>query len=269
MCHILRNSYTKKQHAHLLTLVLIVFVPPVWGETLMVADAAPRWMHWGAWSILALHIAGGAVGIVSGLIASGARKGRKLHRISGTLFFRAMFISYVIAAVVSPLMTTGQRPNFVAGVLALYLLLSGVSAARRRNFTASYVERLGLFAALFVTGMGVWFAAIGLHSASGTVDGSPPQAFLIFVLFGAIAIYGELRVLVKKKLSEVERQRRHLWRMCASFFIASGSLFLGQSQLFPNWFNESILPSLLAFTPLMVMIYFIAPLNLLLRRSNK
>ena len=66
--------------------------------------------------------------------------------------------------------------------------------------------------------------------------------FAIFVIAGLAALCGEINTLIKKTLSPLARQRRHLWRMCASFFIASGSFFLGQPQVFPTWFNDSLLP---------------------------
>ncbi|MEM7020904.1 MAG: hypothetical protein AAF512_26625, partial [Pseudomonadota bacterium] len=71
------------------------------------------------------------------------------------------------------------------------------------------------------------------------------------------AVYGEARVLMKGQLSNADRVKRHLWRMCASFFIASGSFFVGQPQVFPVWFNATPLPDLLAFAPIIIMIYFL------------
>ena len=243
------------------TFALCVLAAPAFGETLQVPDDAPPWMHLGAAALLWLHIGGGVIGIVTGAIASAARKGRRLHRLSGRWFFGGMLVAYVVAAAVAPFLANGQRPNFVAGILALYLLLSGVSAAWRRDFRASYREKLGLVAALFVTGMGAWFAYTASQSPTGTVDGSPPQAFVLFMVFGLAGIVGEVRVLTRGTLSNTARQKRHLWRMCGSFFIAAASLFLGQPQVFPAWFNESFLPALLAFTPLMVMAVWLARLS--------
>ncbi len=250
-----------KKYARLLVCPVFLFVTPAWGDTLQVPDDAPSWVHFGATALLLLHIGGGVVGIVSGAIASTVRKGRKAHKISGRVFFGGMLVAYVIAAVVAPFIASGQRPNFVAGILALYLLLWGVSAAWRRNFQASLWEKVGLAAALFVTAMGGWFAYTAAQSPSGTVDGSPPQAFVVFVVLGLAAVVGEIRVLIRGALSNVERQKRHLWRMCGSFFIAAGSLFFGQPQVFPVWFNESLLPDLLSFAPLFVMIYWLVRLS--------
>lgn len=218
---------------------------------------APAWAHLGATTILVLHIAGGAIGILTGWIASASKKGQNLHRISGRTFFVAMFVSYLIAACVAPFLNDDARPNTVAGILALYLLLSGLAAARRRPFRASRAERIGLLVALFITAMGAWFAFESFQGPAGTVDGSPPEAFAVFIITGCFAVFGEVRLLMRGQLSNADRIKRHLWRMCASFFIASGSFFVGQPQVFPVWFNETPLPNLLSFAPIIIMAYFL------------
>ncbi|MEM1435298.1 MAG: hypothetical protein AAGG11_14660 [Pseudomonadota bacterium] len=240
-----------------LILALLAAGSTATAATLQVPEEAPFWMHTGAMLLLVTHIAGGAIGIASGVVASTAKKGQRLHRSSGRIFYGAMFISYLIAGGVAPFIADGRRPNFIAAILALYLLLSGVNAARRRTFTAGAAEKLGLGVALLVTAMGLTFAYLGAQSDTGTIDGSPPQAFVIFVIAGLAALGGEINALVRTTLSPLARQRRHLWRMSASFFIASGSFFLGQSQVFPAWFNDSLLPPLLAFLPLFVMVYWL------------
>lgn len=214
--------------------------------------------------LLYAHIGGGAIGLAAGLTASLSRKGAKMHRAAGTVFVAAMFISYLVAAGLAPFAAHGQRPNFVAAVMALYLLVTGVMAAQRKPFCAGIAEKVGLVIALLITGLGVVFMIIGNNSDSGTIDGTPPQAFIIFIVSGSVAAIGELNVIVRGKLSEQSRVVRHLWRMCASFFIASASLFLGQPQVFPDGFNASIVPSLLAFFPLVVL--FIWVLKTRLRR---
>lgn len=57
--------------------------------------------------------------------------------------------------------------------------------------------------------------------------------------------------------------------MCSSFFLASGSLFLGQPQVFPAWFNASPLPFLLAFAPIMALVYWMAKTRLSARRGGQ
>lgn len=243
-----------------LACALVVGASAAYAVRLEVSPGASVWVHLGASILLYSHIGGGAVGLVAGATAIASRKGGPIHRRAGKVFLVSMFIAYLIGAFVAPFLSEGQRPNFVAAILALYLLITGVMTARRRHFQASIMEKIGLAVALLITGMGVLFAYMGANSVSGTVDGSPPQAFVIFIVAGSIAAAEEIYVLVRRKLSEVARKIRHLWRMCFSLFLASGSLFLGQPQVFPDWFNGSILPSLLALAPVLILLGWVIKL---------
>ena len=109
---------------------------------------------------------------------------------------------------------------------------------------------------------------MGAASPTGTVDGSPPQAFILFAVAGSAAAAGELNVILRRGLSGAARIARHLWRMCFSWFIAAGSLFLGQPQVFPDWFNASPLPVLLAFTPLIAMVTWLIIVRFVWRRAG-
>ena len=169
----------------------------------------------------------------------------------------AMVVAYAIGAGVAPFLDTGQRPNFIAGIMALYLLISGALAARRRDTKAGAPEVIGLIIALSITAAGVILMQMGSASPSGTVDGSPPQAFFLFTIAGAFAAAGELHVLVRRQLSNVSRIARHLWRMCFSLFIASGSFFLGQQQVFPEALQDSVLLYAIALSPLPVMLFWL------------
>jgi hypothetical protein len=239
----------------LFTLMVCIFLITA-GDThatkLEVGAESSAWAHLFADAILYLHIGGGAVGILAGITASVTRKGGMFHRTAGKIFFVSMFIAYFIGAAVAPFLADGQRPNFIAAVLALYLLITGVSAARRRDFKAGLAEKIGLAIALIITGMGVLFMYVGSTSESGTVDGSPPQAFILFIVVGSIAAADELNAILRGTLANTARVARHLWRMCISFFIASASLFLGQPQVFPTWFSETIFPVIFAITPIVV-----------------
>lgn len=229
---------------------------PATAETLKIQDTAPSWMHVGATLLLFGHIGGGALGLGSGLMAGFSRKGGRMHRISGKVFFVSMFVAYLIGAGVAPFLETGQRPNFVAGILALYLLVSGAAAARTKAVQSGWPIWLGAMTALLITTLGVTFFLMGAGHETGTVDGSPPQAFVLFIVAGGAALIGEASLIWRKRLIGKARIARHLWRMCASFFFASGSLFFGQPQVFPDWFNASLLPLLCGFLPLFLLVFF-------------
>lgn len=223
-------------------------------DNLQARPGDPLWMHIGADALLYAHIGGGAVGLLSGLVAIAAPKGRRVHRTAGAVFLLSMFVTYLIGAGVAPFLETGQRPNFVAGVMALYLLITGWLAAKQRvEICAGLVHYAGLAFALGLVAMGAVFAWMGSQSETGTVDGSPPQAFILFMVAGGVAAAGELHVILRKSIRGAARTARHLWRMCFSMFIASGSLFFGQPQVFPQWFHDTTLPIWLGFAPLFAM----------------
>lgn len=113
---------------------------------------------------------------------------------------------------------------------------------------------MGLVLALSITAAGLSFMYIGSQSPTGTVDGAPSESFILFILAGGIASIGEINVLIRKTLTPTSRIVRHLWRVCFSFFIASGSLFFGQAAFFPDWFNANLLPIALGFYPFMVLL---------------
>ena len=98
---------------------------------------------------------------------------------------------------------------------------------------------------------------MGASSPTGTVDGSPAQAFIAFALVGAAAALGELNVILRRTITGAARVSRHLWRMCFSLFIASGSFFLGQQRFMPEWIRGSPILLVCALAPLVAMIFWL------------
>lgn len=253
--------------------LLILALPLIAGvaqaDNLEAPPGAPLWMHLGAGLLLWAHIGGGAVGLVSGTVAIASRKGRTVHRAAGAVFLGAMLVTYAIGAGVAPFLESGQRPNFVAGIMALYLLITGWLAARERvEVRAGAAQYFGLAFALCLVAQGATFAWMGSQSESGTIDGSPPQAFYLFMIAGTFAAAGELHVILRGSIRGAARTARHLWRMCFSMFIASGSLFFGQPQVFPKWFHETTLPVWLGFAPILAMIVWLVIVRLPRRRGT-
>lgn len=236
---------------------LILLPVPAFAETLQAPPGAPAWMHLGADALLWAHIGGGAIGILTGAVAILSRKGESVHRAAGTLFFAAMFACYLVGAGVAPFLEEGQRVNTVAGVMALYLLLSGWMTVRTAETRASPWHAVSLIVALCVAAAGGYFMHLGSLSPTGTIDGSPPQAFGLFMIAGTFAALGEANVLLRGRIAGAARIARHLWRMCFSLFIASGSFFLGQMQVMPLWLQDHPVLYVLALAPLAALAFYI------------
>lgn len=230
-----------------LILLPLVITEPAFAERLQVDADAPFALRLGADILLYAHIGGGALGLISGTIAVLSPKGRPVHRAAGKVFFVSMFVSFLVGAGVAPFLETGQRPNTIAGILSLYLLLTSWRAARQDDRQTGWVEYAGLAAALLSAAVGLLFMQQGAADPSGTVDGSPPQAFVLFAVAGLAGAYGDIRMLIRGRIAGTPRIVRHLWRMCTAFFIASGSFFLGQEQVLP----EAMVGSLAQFGPVL------------------
>jgi hypothetical protein len=63
-------------------------------------------------------------------------------------------------------------------------------------------------------------------------------------------------MLLRGGLSGRQRLVRHFWRMCFGWFIATISFFLGQQQVFPAWLRGSVVLLVLAFLPLLFLVYW-------------
>lgn len=168
-----------------------------------------------------------------------------------------MTIMAAIGASVSPFLPIPQRANVVAGLLTLYLVVSAWSAVRHTQVVAARLDVAGLVVALTTIATGVLWAVQASYSPSGTLDGSPPQAFYVFILMGTFAAVGDIKLLVKGRLSAAPRLSRHLWRMCAALFIAAGSFFLGQQRVMPVWMRGSPWLFVPTFAPLVLMVYWL------------
>ena len=183
-----------------------------------------------------LHVAAGLIAIASGAVALYALKGSWLHRQSGSIFVYSMLVMSGLGAAMAVLRS--QRLNVVAGGLTFYLVATGLLAVRRR------IRWLDAGAML----VAVAIAIVGLMS--------PASSF-----FGAVALLaavGDVRLIRAGDLQGPRRLARHLWRMCFAMFVATGSFFLGQAEVFPEPIR--IVP-LLALPVLLVaglMLYWLA-----------
>ena len=92
---------------------------------------------------------------------------------------------------------------------------------------------------------------------------SPAGRAPVFILAGLCLVAGllDLRVVLRRRLTAGERIRRHLWRMCFAFFIATGSFFLGQQKVMPVAVRGSPVLFALAFAPFLVMAFWLVRLR--------
>lgn len=225
---------------------------------LHVSPGSPWWVVIGAQIILVTHISGGCIGILSGAVALIARKGERLHRAAGTVFFVSMLVTAAIGAVVGPFLPVPQWDSVANGVITFYLVASSWLTVRRKECTVGRAEKVGLAAALGVAAYGAACALVAINSPTGTIGDAPPAAFLIFFLLGAIGAAGDIKVIVRGGISGAGRISRHLWRMCTALTIATFTFATQPKamQFVPAFLHGT--PSLvLAALPLFALVFWL------------
>jgi hypothetical protein len=64
-------------------------------------------------------------------------------------------------------------------------------------------------------------------------------------------------MLVRGGVFGAHRIVRHLWRMCFGLFIATGSFFIGQQQVFPAFLRKTNVLFVPAILPLILLIFWL------------
>jgi hypothetical protein len=67
----------------------------------------------------------------------------------------------------------------------------------------------------------------------------------------------DLRMILRGGISGPPRLARHIWRMCTALFVATGSFFIGQPQVFPAALRGSPILFSLGLAPLGFMIFWL------------
>lgn len=186
--------------------------------------------------VLTLHISAGGIGLLSGTAAILSRKGARLHRMAGNVFFVSMLIMSAIGAAVSPFLPQPQWDNVIAGTLTFYLVATSWVTVRRNEGSVGHFEMGAFIVSLSVAVAGVM---LGLQAANNST------IFFVFATIAALAAAGDLKMISRRGVFGAQRIARHLWRMCFALLLAAISFFLGQSQIFP----ASVRGSGLLFVP--------------------
>jgi hypothetical protein len=205
--------------------------------------------------LLALHIAAGIMGLLSGTAAMVFRKGSRRHGLAGDVFVVSMLTMAACAVWLAIL--KHQPGNVVGGVFTFYLVATAWMTARRRDGSTSLFD----WAALMIPLLGgtiLWISGVELARSHVTATDGVPVGIRFFM--GSVmllAAAGDLRMMAGGAVTGGRRIVRHLWRMCFGLFIATGSFFLGQQQVFPMFVRGSNVLFVPAILPLVLMIFWL------------
>jgi hypothetical protein len=206
-----------------------------------------------------LHIGGGTIGLVSGLIAAFARKGGYHHRKAGIVFLVSMLVMATSAAYLA-IAVPGQIVNLFIGTFVFYLVTTAWITVRRTEGTIGLSEKVALFVALCLCAP---FAILAFQLATGHApffrSAVPFKGPVLIAIYGftsvlALAAIGDARVVLAKGVSGAPRIARHLWRMCLGLTLAVGSFF---TNALPRLLPGPIHVTTIFFIPQLLVLGFL------------
>ena len=178
--------------------------------------------------ILAIHICGGVLGLVSGAAALAFRKGSRQHKLAGKLFIVSMLTMAVGATFLA--IQKHESGNIGGGILTFYTVLTAWLTVRRAEGTISKSDWIVLLIPLAL-GLLTWFSGLEkLRIPGAPKDGVPAGMNFFLGSIMLLAAAGDVRMLLRGGVTGTTRIARHLWRMCFGLFIATGSFFLGPAN---------------------------------------
>ena len=193
--------------------------------------------------IVISHLLVGSIGLLSGVTALSSRKGSRLHRMAGRLFFVSMLST--AASGVYMAFSQSEPNNAIAGIITIYLLITALMTVWRREGKTGVFEIAAFLCAATGGAAAFNFAIDAVQSGTAMLGGIP---YLIFASIVSLAAVLDLSVIVRRGIAGKQRIARHLWRMHLGFAAAVGSFFPGQLQVFPAFVRETK-PFILLFTP--------------------
>ena len=218
-------------------------------------------------TMLAVHIAGGAIAILSGAVAIWSRKGERVHRAFGAIFVIAMLVMASTATYMA--IQLGQTGNTFAGPLVLYLVSTAWMTVKRKENTIGTFEYVAFVIALAGAAL---FLYSGIRDLGAPADllgsgGVPTRTLGGAATFLGIALLlaalFDLKVILRRGIAGAARIARHLWRICLAFFIATGSFFIGQQKIMPEWILQGRpLLFALGFAPLAFLVFWMIRVRL-------
>jgi len=176
--------------------------------------------------LIIAHIAGGATGLLSGTVAAIAKKGQRIHKLSGVVFFFGMLCSSITAIIISQLPDHKNLFLMAVGGFTFYMILSGYRAIWLKRNSKKQLNVIGTFDYLlmfFAAAFGLFLIALSVTEVrAGRMFGVVPLVFGLVCMNYAMLDY---RLIAGKTTVKLSWISNHITRMMGAL-IASYTAFL-------------------------------------------
>lgn len=178
--------------------------------------------------MLVLHIAGGTIALISGLVAMLTTKGSKPHRLAGKIYFGGMTAVFVGAVVVA----IGHHKDFLlmVGFFSYYLTVRGYRVLSLKKLNQGQKPVLVDWAiisvsAIFILALFVW-GIWALTSGSGMgVTG------IVFGTIGSVFLFQDVRSFIRPPKEKMHWWFTHIGSMAGSYISAITAFVVVNIQL--------------------------------------
>lgn len=193
-------------------------------------------------TLLALHVAGGATALLTGLLAMFAKKGGKLHTLVGRIYYWAMVDVFVTVLGICALFPTKTFYHFflMLSIVSFYPSFSGkrVLRLKKKGTRPELLDRVAAWT-LLICGLGMWaYGGWMLYSTTNTFMA------VLFFFFGLISVKNgrnDIRLYAGKiELEKMHWFYSHLSRMLNSYAAALTAFLVNIGPRFlpdgtPDW----------------------------------
>jgi uncharacterized membrane protein len=188
--------------------------------------------------IIYIHVPLGGIALLTGGISLIAKKGNRIHKKSGKIFFYSMLFSAISAFLISIFPNHESPFLFSIGLFSAYFLISGLRSLnyKKKNFELRTDKIIAYL--IFLTGISMILYPIILYS----------KVNIILSIFGTVGIIFGFRDLMLFRDNERLKKnwlKLHLGKMTGGY-IAAVSAFFVVNQILPgiwNWFVPGIVGS--------------------------
>jgi len=132
---------------------------------------------------LGLHIAGGTLSLLTGLVALITQKGQRAHRLSGRLFAGAMALVFVSALVLA--IAKGLTFLLMVAFFSFHMVLRGYRALYLKK---QYLGMRMALADILINGIGGLFNACLLFWGISRLTGGFHYIFVVAIFFGLLGV---------------------------------------------------------------------------------
>ncbi|BDX04841.1 DUF2306 domain-containing protein [Planctobacterium marinum] len=192
--------------------------------------------------LIAAHVILGSLAFVVGGLALIAKKGGRLHKLTGTLFFLLMTLSAVFTLIVATMPFHFSTSMFQISVMTLYFLLGGIRSLYFKNPKHHYRLDYTLIGVTASVSLFILFYSKWLYGGF-----QPLQT-----VFGVVAIgfcLVDLWLFSQPGLARKRWLVLHLSKMLAGYATAVTGFFVAQKILggYFDWFAPTVLTLLTIF----------------------